>query len=74
MGILCHKHRCEQSDRSRYIIRAFDANDITKELWNSSQDTNDAPGNFAKFSAPTIANGHVYLATFSNQVVVYGLK
>jgi hypothetical protein len=56
------------------ILRAFDANDITNELWNSSQSPADNPGFFAKFSAPTIANGHVYLATFSGQVVVYGLK
>ncbi|MFI5185177.1 MAG: hypothetical protein ACHQF0_00470 [Chitinophagales bacterium] len=56
------------------ILRAFDANDITKELWNSGQNPNDFVGNYAKFSPPTIANGHVYLATFSNQVVVYGLK
>jgi outer membrane protein assembly factor BamB len=56
------------------ILRAFDANDITKELWNNNQDANDNSGNYAKFSAPTIANGHVYLATFSNQVIVYGLK
>lgn len=56
------------------ILRAFDANDITKELWNTGKNSNDSPGNFAKFSAPTIVNGHVYLATFSNQVVVYGLK
>ena len=56
------------------ILRAFDANDITKELWNSHQNAIDFPGNYAKFSSPTIANGHVYLATFSNQVVVYGLK
>ena len=56
------------------ILRAFDANDITKELWNSNQSSNDHVGAFAKFSPPTIANGHVYLATFSNQVVVYGLK
>ncbi|MDP4223065.1 MAG: hypothetical protein Q8868_07115 [Bacteroidota bacterium] len=56
------------------ILRAFDANDITKQLWNSSQSPADNPGYFAKFSAPTIANGYVYLATFSKQVVVYGLK
>jgi hypothetical protein len=29
---------------------------------------------YAKFSAPTIANGHVYLPTFSGKVVVYGLR
>ena len=56
------------------ILRAFDANDITRELWNSGENANDNPGYFAKFSAPTIANGHVYLATFSNQIVVYGLR
>ena len=56
------------------ILRAFDANDITRELWNSEQDPKDRPGNYAKFAAPTVANGHVYLPTFSNQVVVYGLK
>jgi hypothetical protein len=56
------------------ILRAFDANDITRELWDTGMNSNDYPGYFAKFSAPTIANGHVYLATFSKQVVVYGLK
>ncbi len=56
------------------ILRAFDASNITKELWNSNQTPGDSPGNYAKFCSPTIVNGHVYLATFSNQVVVYGLK
>jgi len=57
------------------ILRAFDANDVTRELWNNQQNaTRDGAGNYAKFSAPTIANGHVYLPTFSNRVVVYGLQ
>lgn len=56
------------------ILRAFDANDITKELWNSSQTVGDGVGYYAKFSSPTVADGHVYLATFSNSVNVYGLK
>jgi len=57
------------------ILRAFDANDVTKELWNSRQNVaRDGVGNYAKFSSPTIANGHVYLPTFSNRVVVYGLQ
>lgn len=55
------------------ILRAIDASDVTKELWNSSTYINDNPGNYAKFNCPTIANGKVYLATFSNQLVVYGL-
>ncbi len=57
------------------ILRAFDARDVTRELWNNRQDLfRDGGGAYAKFSAPTIANGHVYLPTFVNQVVVYGLR
>ena len=57
------------------ILRAFDANDVTKELWNNRQNVSrDGAGNYAKFSSPTIADGHVYLPTFSNRVVVYGLR
>ena len=55
------------------ILRAFDATDVTRELWNSTQGP-ILSGNYAKYCSPTIANGHVYLATFSNLVVVYGLK
>lgn len=55
------------------ILRAISANDITQELWNSNMVSSDAVGNFAKFSSPTIANGKVYLATFSNKLMVYGL-
>lgn len=54
------------------ILRAIDASDVTKELWNSGMFSADNPGNFAKFSSPTIANGKVYLATFSNKLIVYG--
>ena len=57
------------------MLRAFDANDVTKELWNNRQNVaRDGAGNYAKFSSPTIANGHVYLPTFSSRVVVYGLR
>ena len=57
------------------ILRAFDASDVTKELWNNHQNfSRDGAGMYAKFSPPTIANGHVYLPTFSNKVAVYGLR
>jgi len=55
------------------ILRAVQANDITKELWNSEIVSSDGVGNYAKFSAPTIANGKVYLSTFSNKLMVFGL-
>lgn len=55
------------------ILHAFDANDVTKELWNSNMNPKDNIGNYAKFVCPTIANGKVYMATFSNQLLVYGV-
>lgn len=56
------------------MLRAFDAADVSRELWNSEQLTSrDRLGKFAKFCSPTIANGKVYTATFSGKVIVYGL-
>ncbi|MGA2131577.1 MAG: hypothetical protein ABSH50_04605 [Bryobacteraceae bacterium] len=55
-------------------LHAFDAMDVSQELWNSGmQATRDALGNFTKFANPTVANGRVYVPTDSSQVVVYGL-
>jgi hypothetical protein len=56
------------------ILQAFDASNVTRELWNSNMiPARDSIGRFAKWVCPTIANGKVYMATFSNQLVVYGL-
>jgi len=56
------------------ILEAYDARDIRKLLWSSEQmSLRDAVGNFAKFNTPVVANGKVYLATFSNKFDVYGL-
>jgi outer membrane protein assembly factor BamB len=56
-------------------LYAYDAADVSKpSLWNSTLDSADAVGTFAKFSPPTVANGKVYLATFSGRLLVYGLK
>ncbi len=56
------------------VLRAYDASDVSKLLWTSLQmPARDDFGLFAKFCPPTVVNGKVYLATFSNQLVVYGL-
>jgi outer membrane protein assembly factor BamB len=55
------------------ILRAYDAENLNL-LWTS--DLNHARDGFqllAKFNPPTVANGRVYMATFSNEVEVYGL-
>lgn len=57
------------------ILRAFDASNLSRQLWNSQQNARrDEVGSFAKFCTPTVANGKVYLATFSRQLLVYGLN
>ncbi len=57
------------------VLHALDASNLTHDLWNSELDSNrDRLGNFAKFNPPTVANGKVYMPTFSGQVVAYGLN
>src|SRR5205807_8776449 len=56
------------------VLHAYDATNVANELWNSYQNQpRDDFGYYAKFNPPTIANGKVYVPTFSNTLVVYGL-
>jgi hypothetical protein len=55
-------------------LHAYDAENISNELWNSWMNpSRDSFGEFARFVPPLVANGKVYVATGSNQVAVYGL-
>jgi hypothetical protein len=55
------------------ILRAIDANNLGNVLWDSQQNAaRDGVGIFAKFNPPTVADGKVYLGTFSGQLLVYG--
>jgi hypothetical protein len=55
------------------VLHAYDAGDLSKELYNSTQapSSRDAFGAGNKFITPTIANGHVYVGT-TNGVAVFG--
>ena len=62
------------------ILHAYDADDISHELWNSLENpARDDCNNYSKMSPPTVANGKVYLASFgtanvgTGQLCVYGL-
>jgi hypothetical protein len=44
-------------------LRAYDAEDLTSELYNSGTNSGDAPGYGIKFTSPIVANGKVYIGT-----------
>jgi hypothetical protein len=45
------------------ILRAYDAGNLTSELYNSGINAGDAPGYGIKFTSPIVANGKVYIGT-----------
>jgi hypothetical protein len=51
---------------------AYDAAQMTL-LFHSDTNGANKLGTFAKYSTPVVANGKVYVGTFSNKVVQYGL-
>jgi len=56
---------------------AYDATTVQngklRQLFHSDTKPANNMGNFAKYSTPVVANGKVYVGTFSNKVVQYGL-
>ncbi|MEA2699616.1 MAG: hypothetical protein QOI66_3887, partial [Myxococcales bacterium] len=52
------------------ILRAFNAETLAL-LWDSNSSADDTMS-FSKFNPPVVANGKVYVASFSNRVSVYG--
>jgi len=60
------------SDRTA-VLRAFDASNVARELYNSGQNSpRDHAGASVRFAIPTVANGRVYLGA-KREVDVYGV-
>jgi hypothetical protein len=68
--------------QTRATLRAYDAGSLS-ELYDSTDNTGDAPGYGIKFTSPIVANGKVYITTGHDPVTaatpqgeldVYGLK
>lgn len=58
-----------------YDAAQFDAQGRMVLLWRSHQNPpQDDVGNFPKFCCPTIADGKVFHATFSNKLRIYGKR
>jgi hypothetical protein len=56
------------------ILRAFDATNLSKELWNSTLNSTDSLNHNNTFIPPTISNGKVYVPTLGGLLSVYGLR
>jgi hypothetical protein len=64
-------------------LRAYDATNLSNELYNSSTNSADVPGYGIKFSSPVVGNGKVYISTGHDlptvtnpqgEIDVYGLN
>ena len=54
------------------ILHAYNATNLTQELYNSSQlPDRDNPGNAVKMGVPTVADGKVFIGT-QNSVAIFG--
>jgi hypothetical protein len=63
----------QDNSPSTGVLRVYDANNLSTELYNSSQaGSRDTLGFGTKFSIPLVANGKVF-AVSQTQLVVYGL-
>jgi hypothetical protein len=64
-------------------LRAYDATNLSNELYNSSTNSADLPGYGIKFTSPVVGNGKVYISTGHDlttvpnpqgEIDVYGLN
>ena len=80
-GVVWGVYPTQGDANSKVVPGALVAYDATKlingtqmkQLFHSDTNAANSMGNFAKYSTPVVANGKVYVGTFSNKVIQYGL-
>ncbi len=72
-GVLWEINSADASSGSAAILYAYDAANLSNELYNSDQaGGRDTAGPAVKFTLPTVADGHVFVGTAS-ELDIYGL-
>lgn len=78
-----HGDPVQTSAGTTAILRAFDASNVSTELYDSSENSSDSAGYGIKFTSPIVANGKVFIGTAhdifgtpnpTGELDVYGLK
>lgn len=73
----------QQGTSTNATLRAYPADNMGDEIYNSSANSSDVPGYGIKFTSPIVANGKVYISTGHDlpsvanpmgELDVYGLK
>jgi hypothetical protein len=61
------------SNTNPAVLYAFDALDLSHQLYNSNQVTGDRLDNSVKFAVPTVADGKVFVGT-QGAITIFGLR
>jgi len=65
--------RADQFDtKGPAVLYAWDANDLSKSIYQSDNSSRDTAGPANRYSVPVVTNGKVYIAT-NTEIDVYGL-
>jgi len=78
-----HGDPIQTSAGTTAVLRAFDASNVSTELYDSSENPSDSAGYGIKFTSPIVANGKVFIGTAHDtfgtpnprgELDVYGLR